>query len=142
MKQHMIYSRDPSEQADVAPPELPGPRMVQACYSPMPQADRRPESLRGPVLAGMTAMPFTSFVRMRWSVLLAGTDQLGTALAFESICDEAVFMLGPVLVTTLAAVRVTAGLWAAILFVTVGTLFFVRARSTEPPRRMVLLPAV
>lgn len=87
------------------------------------------------VLAGTTAMPFTSFVRMRWSVLLAGTEQLGTALAFESICDEAVFMLGPVLVTTLAAVRVTAGLWAAIGFVTVGTLFFVRARSTEPPRQ-------
>jgi MFS family permease len=85
------------------------------------------------ILAGCAAMPFTSFVRMRWSVLLGGTAGLATALAFESICDEAVFMAGPVLVTTLAALTATAGLWAAIIFVTIGTLLFVRARATEPP---------
>lgn len=90
----------------------------------------------GAVLAGAGLIPFGSLVRSRWAHLLAdGEGRLSTALALESVADEAVFVLGPVLVTGLAVVEPLLGAVAAAALATVGTAVFLGARSTEPPRR-------
>ncbi|HEV2503069.1 MAG TPA: MFS transporter [Mesorhizobium sp.] len=85
------------------------------------------------VLSG--AMPsFSSFVRARWTELYRGTSKLHTAFAFESVVDEAVFMVGPILAVGLSVtVFPEAGPLAATIFLIVGSLLFAAQRSTEPP---------
>lgn len=74
-----------------------------------------------------------SCVRARWSRLANDNRELQTAFAFEAVVDEAVFMLGPVLVTVLAtAVHPLAGLSAAIITGLAGTLTLAAQRRTEP----------
>lgn len=74
-------------------------------------------------------------VRARWShALKDDPSRLHTAFSFEAVADEAVFLVGPILVTMLAtAVDPVAGLGAALVFGLVGTYAFVALRSTEPP---------
>jgi MFS family permease len=88
-----------------------------------------------PAVVSGAAMPsLGSMVRARWSVLLAGSPQLHTAFSFESVADEMVFVLGPVLVTLLATeVHPAAGLLVATVLCVAGVLWFVAQRSTEPP---------
>ncbi len=75
-----------------------------------------------------------SCVRARWSHVLDSPDQLQTAFALEAVADEAVFMLGPILVTVLAtAVHPVAGLASALVAGVLGTWFFAAQRATEPP---------
>ena len=77
-----------------------------------------------------------AYARARWTALLTDDPRMDTALAIESLIDEAVFIVGPVLVTTLAtAVAPAAGLWVALVLVVVGCLLFVVQRSTEPARQ-------
>lgn len=86
--------------------------------------------------AGATAPPLSSLVRTRWAALLGASRELETAYALESVLDEVIFVSGPVLVTVLSTtVAPAAGLLATVGFVTVGTLWFVTQRGTEPPRR-------
>jgi predicted MFS family arabinose efflux permease len=67
---------------------------------------------------------------------LHGDDEgMSTALALESIVDEGVFIIGPVVVTTLALVDPTLGAGAAALFACAGTLLFLASPATEPPPR-------
>lgn len=57
------------------------------------------------LLSGMSgaAMPSVgSVVRARWANLLRGTSLLRTALALQSILDELVFVVGPLIVSVLA----------------------------------------
>ncbi len=84
------------------------------------------------------AMPSAgSCVRARWSHVLRGRPaQLQTAFALEAVVDEAVFIVGPILVTLLAtAIDPVVGLATAILTGTVGSLLLAAQRSTEPPPR-------
>jgi MFS family permease len=86
------------------------------------------------VVSGATMPSLGSMVRARWSVLLAGSPQLHTAFSFESVADEMVFVLGPVLVTLLATeVYPAAGLLVATVLCVAGVLWFVAQRATEPP---------
>lgn len=72
--------------------------------------------------------------RARWTALLGGDARLHAALSFESLLDEGVFIVGPVLVTTLATtIAPAAGLLAALALVSVGSAGFVAQRRTEPP---------
>lgn len=88
----------------------------------------------GAVLAGAGQLPYPSLVRTRWSYLLGSSPQMSTALALESAADEAVFTVGPVIVTGLAALNpLLAPLVAGALALT-GTVPFVSAHSSEPPR--------
>jgi MFS family permease len=90
----------------------------------------------GAALYGAAYPPAGSLVRARWAHAVAGTPLLATAYSVESILDEVIFVVGPVLVTVLAtAVTPSAGLLAAFGFATVGTLALARQRRTEPPRR-------
>jgi MFS family permease len=85
-------------------------------------------------VAGAALPQVGSSVRARWSYLTRDNHDLQTAFAFEAVVDEAVFMLGPTIVTLLAtAVHPLAGLTAAILTGVAGTLALAAQRRTEPP---------
>jgi MFS family permease len=72
-------------------------------------------------------------IRVRWTHLLRGSHRLPTALAMESVVDEMVFVLGPVLVTILSTTgHATSGLVTAFVLATVGSLLFAAQRRTEP----------
>lgn len=73
-------------------------------------------------------------VRARWAHVLDDPGRVQTAFALESVVDEMVFILGPVLVTFLATLwHPVAGLATAGLFGVVGTLALAAQRDTEPP---------
>ena len=75
-----------------------------------------------------------SCVRARWSHVLARPADVQTAFALEAVLDEAVFILGPILVTVLAtAWHPVAGILVGVVACVVGTLAFAAQRGTEPP---------
>ena len=86
-------------------------------------------------LAGATLPTMGTCVRARWSHVLRGRPaDLQTAFALEAVVDEAVFILGPILVTLLATlVHPAVGLATAIVAGLAGTLALVAQRATEPP---------
>ena len=86
-------------------------------------------------VAGAALPSVGTCVRARWSHCLSDDPAgLHTAFSFEAVADEAVFLLGPIIVTTLAtAVHPVAGLSAALAFGLVGTYVFSGLRATEPP---------
>jgi len=84
--------------------------------------------------SGASLPPVASMIRVRWTHLLRGTPRLPTALAMESVVDEFVFIVGPVLVTFLStAGHTTSGVVTAFTLATVGTLLFAAQGRTEPP---------
>ncbi len=84
-------------------------------------------------VAGACLPPVSSMIRVRWTHLLRGSHRLPTALAMESVVDEMVFVLGPVLVTILSTTgHATSGLVTAFVLATVGSLLFAAQRRTEP----------
>lgn len=86
------------------------------------------------VIGGAALPQIGSCVRARWSHNVADKQQLQTAFALEAVADEAVFMLGPMLVTVLATtLHPAAGLGTAVVAGLVGTLALSTQRSTEPP---------
>jgi predicted MFS family arabinose efflux permease len=86
-------------------------------------------------LTGFALPPVSSMVRARWTYLLgAGTPLAQQAYAFESVVDELVFVVGPVIVTTLATLVVSwAGVACAGAFAIIGGTLFALQRRTEPP---------
>ena len=75
-----------------------------------------------------------SLVRARWAHALGGSPLLPTAFSLESVLDEVVFVVGPVLVTTLATqVAPVVGVAAAWSFAAVGSVALAMLRRTEPP---------
>jgi MFS family permease len=85
-------------------------------------------------LGGACIPPVSSMIRVRWTHLLRGDPRLPTALAMESVVDEFVFIVGPVLVTFLStAGHATSGVVTAFTLATVGSLLFAAQHRTEPP---------
>jgi MFS family permease len=85
-------------------------------------------------LAGACIPPVSSMIRVRWTHLLRGSPRLPTALAMESVVDEFVFIIGPVLVTFLSTTgHATSGVVTAFALATVGSLLFAAQGKTEPP---------
>jgi MFS family permease len=75
-----------------------------------------------------------SSVRARWSYVLDRPADVQTAYALEAVVDEAVFIVGPIVVTLLAtAWHPVAGMAVAVVACVAGTLAFTAQRSTEPP---------
>ena len=74
-------------------------------------------------------------VRARWShVLRERPADVQTAFALEAVVDEAVFMLGPILVTLLATtISPAIGVVTAVVAGLLGTVLLAAQRSTEPP---------
>jgi predicted MFS family arabinose efflux permease len=84
-------------------------------------------------IAGAAQPQIGSCVRARWSLIVADKRQLQTAFALEAVVDEAVFMLGPTLVTLLATgVHPLAGLATAVVAGLAGTLALASQHRTEP----------
>ena len=78
--------------------------------------------------------PIGSCVRARWSHLLQDSAQLHTAFSLEAVIDEAIFMVGPILVTLLATqISPAAGMSAVVAVAVVGGVTFASLRSTQPP---------
>jgi MFS family permease len=85
-------------------------------------------------IAGACIPPVSSMIRVRWTYLLRGSHRLPTALAMESVVDEFVFIVGPVLVTFLSTTgHATSGVVTAFTLATVGALLFAAQTRTEPP---------
>jgi MFS family permease len=85
-------------------------------------------------VSGACIPPVSSMIRVRWTHLLRGSHQLPTALAMESVVDEFVFIVGPVLVTFLSTTgHATSGVVTAFTLATVGSLLFAAQARTEPP---------
>jgi MFS family permease len=80
-----------------------------------------------------------ALVRARWAHALGGSPLLATAFSLESVLDEVVFVVGPVLVTMLATqVAPAAGVLAAWGFAAFGSLALAAQRDTEPPPHPVV----
>ncbi|GAA1770613.1 MFS transporter [Nocardioides hankookensis] len=75
-----------------------------------------------------------SSVRARWSFVLDQPAEVQTAFALEAVLDEAVFMIGPILVAVLATTwHPAAGILVAVVACVGGTLAFSAQRGTAPP---------
>jgi MFS family permease len=86
------------------------------------------------VLAGGSQGSYGSMVRARWSHALDDPRRVHTAYSLESSIDELVYIVGPVLATTLAtAVAAPSALVVAGIAAVAGGLLFVVQRATEPP---------
>jgi predicted MFS family arabinose efflux permease len=74
-------------------------------------------------------------VRARWAAVHRGApDLLHTAYSFESVLDEVVFILGPILSIGLStAWFAEAGPLLAVVFLAAGVLLLTAQRGTEPP---------
>lgn len=80
-----------------------------------------------------------SLVRARWALIYRGSAQLHTAYSFESVVDEIVFIIGPILSVGLCTVAFPeAGPLVAMVCLAAGVALFAVQRGTEPP----LHPAV
>ncbi|WP_186420931.1 MFS transporter [Bosea sp. CS1GBMeth4] len=84
-------------------------------------------------LAGV-APSMMAMVRARWTEIYRDTPHLRTAFAFESVVDEVIFMIGPVVAIGLSVVWFPeAGPLAATILLAVGMALFLAQRGTEPP---------
>jgi MFS family permease len=86
------------------------------------------------VAVGALEPPVGACIRARWRHALADTPRLHTAFSLEAVIDEAIFMVGPVVVTLLATqVHETAGILTIAAVALAGGWWLAAQRSTEPP---------
>lgn len=89
-------------------------------------------------LAGAFQPAIGSMVRARWAAAAPDTERLRSAFALESIVDEAIFTVGPMLTAFLAfRLGLPAPLVAAAALTVAGSLALAVQRRTEPPRSPV-----
>lgn len=85
------------------------------------------------VLAGVSVLPMGSLARSRWSSVAAGSPDLSSAYALESVLDEVSYVAGPILVTALVmGVSPVAGLLGALALYVAGGAGLAVQRRTEP----------
>ena len=84
--------------------------------------------------AGAAMPSLGPMVRARWSALIGtAPSRLEQAFALESVNDDLISVIGPVLVTALATgLNPAAGIGAAAVLSVAGTLAFAAQRRTEP----------
>ncbi|WP_344247341.1 MFS transporter [Isoptericola hypogeus] len=92
-------------------------------------------------VGGATQGSYGSLVRARWSYQLGDATRLHTAYSLEAALDELVFIVGPVVATTLATtVAPAGGLLVAAVVGGGGAAWFLTQRRTEPPAGRVAVP--
>ena len=85
-------------------------------------------------VAGFAYLSVSSLVRARWSYVLAGRPELGTAYSVESTLDELIFVVGPLVATVVATQLLPVlVLYLGIVLVGVGALWLASLRGSEPP---------
>ncbi len=83
-------------------------------------------------VAGAVTPPLSACLRAVWAELLRGTDRLETAFALESMLQELTYLVGPLLVVTVAtAVSPAAALLLAGTTTVVGTLIFAASHPSR-----------
>ncbi|WP_370931619.1 MFS transporter [Bartonella sp. DGB1] len=95
---------------------------------------------------------YGAFVRTRWSEIFRGKKQLHTAFSFEAVIDEIVFIIGPALAVYLSVnMFSSAGLLAALFFLSTGGLWFCLQTNSEPkikntlkisPKPLIYMPSI
>lgn len=84
--------------------------------------------------AGCFAPSIGSLVRARWGHVLGTDRRLQTAYAYESVLDELIFVMGPLLVVVLATrVSPQAALLVAVALLAAGSAGLLAHRASEPP---------
>ncbi|MGB9373857.1 MAG: hypothetical protein WCA82_06840, partial [Jiangellales bacterium] len=84
--------------------------------------------------SGASLPQFDSFVRVRWAHSLEGTGRLPTAFAWESVLDEVIFVVGPVVVTLVATtISPVLAVLGTLAFTVSGGLAYLTCRATVPP---------
>ncbi|MEL7977576.1 MFS transporter [Isoptericola sp. F-RaC21] len=87
-------------------------------------------------VGGASQGSYGSLARARWSHVLPEAQRVHTAYSLESALDELVFIVGPVLATTLATTVIpSGGLLVAAVVGGGGAAWFLTQRRTEPPAR-------
>ena len=90
----------------------------------------------GAMIAGVGAPQTGNLVRARWTHVLNDRSRLQTAFALEAVLDEAVFVVGPVLVTVLTLSALDwSGLAVAGAAAIVGAWGLALQRGTQPSHR-------
>ncbi len=89
----------------------------------------------GAAVMGAAFPPWGSLVRARWVYAVRDRRKLlPTAFAIEAVVDEAIFVVGPTLVTALVTlVHPTAGVAGAAALGTLGGVLLLAQRTTAPP---------
>src|SRR3954447_1950856 len=86
------------------------------------------------VVFGFSYLSVGSLVRARWSYQLADRPELSTAMSVESVLDELIFVVGPLVATVIATqVEPVLVLYLGVALIVAGTLWLAALRSTEPP---------
>ncbi|MCL3818571.1 MFS transporter [Aeromicrobium wangtongii] len=86
------------------------------------------------VLAGLATPQTGSMVRARWIHVIGDRTRLNTAFSIEAVLDEAVFIVGPVLVTFLTyQVSEYSGLLCAAAAALLGSWALALQRGSAPP---------
>jgi MFS family permease len=86
------------------------------------------------VVSGFTYLAVGSLIRARWSYVLAGRPELGTAYSLESTLDEVIFVLGPILATVIATqADPVLVLYIAVGLVAAGAVWLSALRESIPP---------
>jgi MFS family permease len=82
---------------------------------------------------GFTYLSVGSLVRARWSYLYDGRPELATALSVESVLDELIFVVGPLIATVLAThAEPVLVLYLGVALVAGGSLWLATLHATEP----------
>ncbi len=83
---------------------------------------------------GFSYLPIGSLVRSRWSYVLAGRPELGTAYSIESTLDELIFTIGPIVAAVLTTlVNPLAGIVLGAVLVAAGSMWLRAQPGTDPP---------
>ena len=82
---------------------------------------------------GFSYLSVGSLVRARWAFLFDGHPEMPTALSVESVLDEVIFVVGPLVATVLATLaEPVLVLYLGVALVVGGTLWLATLRATEP----------
>jgi MFS family permease len=86
-------------------------------------------------VAGFSYVSVGSLVRARWSRALGDRPELSTAYSVESVLDELIFVVGPLVATVVATHADPVDvLYISAALIGVGTVWLAAQRATEPPR--------
>lgn len=97
-----------------------------------------PLTLATAFLAGATIPQIGPLVRSRWVTMTGGGENLGTAMSYEGAADESAYVLGPAVVSILAAIASPAAavVVAAVLVGIFGIWVSVHPTVSAAPRRL------
>jgi MFS family permease len=86
------------------------------------------------VLTGFSYLSVGSLIRARWSLALSGRPELTTAYSLESVLDEVIFVVGPLIATLIAThADPVIVLYVSCVLIGAGAVWLFVQRGTEPP---------